>query len=76
MKKSPVPAPTENLELRETPQAAELELPVAPDFVSMPPQIELAVMLRRIAETMPWRRTRPGEAERRLAEKISAEFVL
>ena len=27
-------------------------------------------------QTMPWRRTRPGEQERRLAEKISAEFIL
>ncbi len=33
-------------------------------------------MLRRIEENMPWRNQRPGEAERRLAEKVDVEFVL
>jgi hypothetical protein len=33
-------------------------------------------MLQRIAETMPWRNQRPGEQERRLAQKIPVEFVL
>ena len=53
-----------------------LEFPVAPNFVSRPPRIELQAMLRRIEENMPWRNQRPGEAERRLAEKIPVEFVL
>lgn len=53
-----------------------LEFPVAPDFVSRPPRIEPRVMLQRIAETMPWRSQRPGEAERRLANKVAVEFVL
>jgi hypothetical protein len=53
-----------------------LEFPVAPNFMSRPPRIELQVMLRRIEENMPWRNQRPGEAERRLAEKIPVEFVL
>ena len=55
---------------------APLEFPVAPDFVSRPPRIDPQVMLQRIAETMPWRSQRPGEAERRLAEKVAVEFVL
>jgi len=76
MKKYPAPAPTKNFELNETALAADLELPVATDFVSLSPQIDPQVMLRRIEETMPWRSTRPGEQERRLAEKIFVEFVL
>ncbi|PYJ60821.1 MAG: hypothetical protein DME24_08245 [Verrucomicrobia bacterium] len=76
MKKYPAPAPTEKFELNEAAAAAELELPVATDFISRPPQIDPQVMLSRIEETMPWRSARPGEKERRLAEKISEEFVL
>jgi hypothetical protein len=53
-----------------------LEFPVAPDFVSRPPQINPQVMLRRIAENMAWHNRRPGAQERRLAEKIPVEFVL
>jgi hypothetical protein len=60
--------------LKETPDT--LEFPVAPDFVSHPPRIDPQVMLQRIAETMPWRNQRPGEQERRLAQKIPVEFVL
>ena len=56
--------------------ADTLEFPVVPDFVSRPPRIDPQVMLQRIAETMPWRSQRPGEAERRLAEKVAVEFVL
>lgn len=33
-------------------------------------------MLKRIAENMPLRKNRPGEAARRAAEKIPVEFVL
>ena len=53
-----------------------LEFPVAPDFISQPPQIDPEAMLRRIQENMPWRSSLPGEKERRLAEKIPVEFVL
>ena len=60
--------------LKETPDT--LEFPVAPDFFSHPPRIDPQVMLQRIAETMPWRNQRPGEQERRLAQKIPVEFVL
>jgi hypothetical protein len=62
--------------LRDARLSSALEFPVAPGFVSCPPQIELQTMLRRIEENMPWRNNRPGEAERRLAEKIPVEFVL
>ena len=71
MKKYPSHSPAAD-EARDTP----LEFPVAPDFVSHPPRIELQTMLKRIEENMPWRNSRPGEAERRLAEKIPVEFVL
>jgi hypothetical protein len=71
MKKYPDHLPTTD-ELRDAP----LEFPVAPDFISHPPKVELRTMLKRIEENMPWRNSRPGEAERRLAEKIPVEFVL
>jgi hypothetical protein len=62
--------------LRDAPISETLEFPVAPDFLSRPPRVELAAMLQRIEETMPWRSTRPGVKERRLAEKVPVEFVL
>ena len=76
MKKYPEPAPRTEWQLNEEAAAANLELPVDPDFVSLPPRIDPQLMLRRIEENMPWRSTRPGEKERRLAEKIPVEFVL
>jgi hypothetical protein len=75
MTKYPDHLPTADV-LRDAPSSAALEFPVAVDFISRPPKIELQVMLRRIEENMPWRNSRPGEAERRLAEKIPVEFVL
>jgi hypothetical protein len=73
MKKYPDHSPA-NDALNET--ADILEFPVAPDFISRPPKIDPQVMLRRIEENLPWRNSRPGERERRLAEKIPVEFVL
>jgi hypothetical protein len=72
MKKYPPLSPANDL-LNDRPA---LDLPVDPNFVSHPPQIDLQIMLRRIAENMPWRNSRPGEAERRAAEKVDVEFVL
>jgi hypothetical protein len=54
----------------------KLEFPVAPDFVSQSPRIDPQAMLERIAQSMPLRKLRPGEAERRAAEKVDVEFVL
>ena len=77
MKKYPEPPPPENLKLNDSRSGSpDLEFPIAPDFVSIPPRIELQAMLRRIEDNMPWRSTRPGEAERRLASKVNVEFVL
>jgi hypothetical protein len=73
MKKYPKSVPA-NDALKEA--ADILEFPVAPDFISRPPKIDPQVMLRRIEENLPWRSGRPGEKERRLAEKIPVEFVL
>lgn len=75
MKKSPGHSPAAPDELHDAPSGA-LEFPVAPDFISHPPRVELQAMLRRIEENMPGRNSRPGEAQRRLAEKIPVEFVL
>jgi hypothetical protein len=71
MKKYP-----DRLPATEALRDAPLELPVAPGFISRPPKVELQAMLKRMEETMPWRNNRPGETERRLAEKIPVEFVL
>ena len=57
-------------------QKEKLVFPVAPDFVPKPPRIDPQAMLRRIEENMLRRKQRPGEAERRAAEKIPVEFVL
>jgi hypothetical protein len=76
MKKYPGPAAGNSFHVNEAALAADLEFPVAPDFMSFPPQIDPQAMLARIEETMPWRSTRPGEKERRLAEKIAVEFIL
>jgi hypothetical protein len=73
MKKYPKHSPA-NDALKEMPD--KLEFPVAPNFISHPPQVDPQVMLRRIEKNMPWRNSRPGEKERRLAEKIPVEFVL
>jgi hypothetical protein len=73
MTKYPDHSPS-NDALKETPAA--LEFPVAPNFVSHPPRIDPQAMLQRIAETMAWRSHRPGEQERRLAQKVPVEFVL
>ena len=77
MKKSSGPVPATKTDPQEqTADPAELEFPVAPDFVSRPPRLDPQLMLKRCAETMPWRSSRPGERARRLAEKIPVEFVL
>ena len=77
MKKSFEPAPiTEPLPGDKASGLEDLEFPIAPDFISRPPRLDPQVMLRRIEENMPWRSTRPGEKERRLAERITVEFVL
>ncbi len=76
MEKYPAPAPTDDFRLNEAALAADLDFPVVPDFVSLPHRIDPQVMLGRIAETMPWRSTRPGEQERRARAKVPVEFVL
>lgn len=75
MKKSSEPVPADKSGL-ESWALHDLEFPVNPDFDSRPPRIDPQLMLKRCAETMPWRNSRPGERERRLAEKIPVEFVL
>lgn len=75
MKKYPAPAPSNSEELKEAARA-NLEFPVAPDFLSRPPCVDPQAMLRRIKETMPWRSTRPGERERRTEQVVTKEFVL
>lgn len=67
--------PADESNLSEAAGTGEPEFPVVPDFVSLPPRVELQAMLRRIEENMPWRSTRLGERERRFKSKVSVEFV-
>jgi hypothetical protein len=76
MKKYPKHAANEHYELNEALDAPRLEFPMAPDFLSRPPQVDPQAMLRRIEENFAWRNSRPGAEERRLAAKIDVEFVL
>ena len=77
MKKSSVRAPRAESEISgQSGNLPDLEFPIDPDFLSRPPHLDPQVMLRRCTKTMAWRNSRPGTKERRLAEKISAEFVL
>ena len=77
MKKYPEPPLEDDARLKDAAGGSgELEFPVDPDFLSQPPRIDPQVMLRRIEENMPWRSTRLGEPERRLARKVAQEFVL
>jgi len=63
-------------ELKEPGESLELDLPIDPGFLSVPPRLDPQAMLQRIAETLAWRSTRPGETERRAGEKIDVEFIL
>ncbi|MCX7723404.1 MAG: hypothetical protein N2379_10180, partial [Verrucomicrobiae bacterium] len=76
MEKSAGQSTPEHSELKDQAMAVELELPVDPEFASLPAKVDLKAMLRRIEENMPWRSSRPGERERRLASKVDVEFVL
>jgi hypothetical protein len=76
MKKSSAPAQGLSAPQRKPDASVELEFPVAPEFISRPPRLDPQVMLKRCAETMPWRSSRPEERARRRAEAIPVEFVL
>ena len=75
MSKYPASHPEDPSGLKDA-QPVDLEFPTDPEFLSLPPRLAPDVMFQRIAETMPWRSTRPGESERRLAMVVDVEFVL
>jgi hypothetical protein len=54
----------------------ELDLPEAPDFVSIRPRATLAMVLQWNEELLPLINSRPGERERRLREKVTVPFEL
>jgi hypothetical protein len=55
------PAQTTESQAEPRRQPADLELPVSPDFTSRPPRIDPQAMLKRCAETMAWRNSRPAK---------------
>jgi hypothetical protein len=76
MNEHPTSSPQNAPELCKARGTEDLDLPIDRDFLSLPPRVDLQVMLRRIAENMPFRSTRPGEQERRAEMKVDVEFVL
>ncbi len=76
MKNSSTPAPIVESGATDALPALDFDLPIDREFVSRPPFIDPQAMVRRCEEMMPYRNARPGEADRRLDEKIDVEFVL
>ena len=56
-------------------QPPELEFPIAPGFVSKPPHLDPAAMLRRCEEMLRFRDFE-RDAKGRLADRIDVEFVM
>jgi hypothetical protein len=54
----------------------DLELPVAPDFVSLPPRRSLEEVLPWMEELRRWFPQSIPSDEQRLAHKVDVEFVL
>ena len=76
MNRKPHQPKRKDLALKGARPPCDLEFPIDPDFLSLSPRLDPQLMLQRIAESMPWRNSRPGEAERRLAMKVDVEFIL
>ena len=57
-------------------RGVDIDLPEAPDFVSLPPRIGLAAAVQLNEALLPLVNSRPGEMERRRAEKVTAPFEL
>ena len=55
---------------------AALELPVAPDFVSLPPRVDLECVLEISASYLPRMLNQPGFWERRGQDRCAVEFDL
>jgi hypothetical protein len=76
MKNSLPPAVETAVSTAEKLKGSDIELPEAPDFVSMPPRVSLADAMVMMEELLPTIMARPGELERRLREKITVPFEL
>lgn len=76
MSKYPASPQGENAELREKTSTDGLEFPIDRGFLSLPPRVDPQGMLKRCAESLRWRNSRPGETERRLALMVDVPFVL
>lgn len=58
------------------PQPPEMEFPVAPEFLSRPPRVDLIKMFQRCEGMLRWKTCQPDFEQRRLAQKCAAEFIL
>jgi hypothetical protein len=63
-------------ESSDTKCLADFELPVDPDFRSLPPLVSMEVMIQRNAELRKMFPKGIPTEEERLASKVSEEFVL
>jgi hypothetical protein len=57
-------------------KGTDIDLPEAPDFISLPPRISLADALQLNEALLPLVNSRPGELERRRREKVMVPFEL
>lgn len=55
---------------------SELELPVAPNFVSKPPRLTFEHSVALCEEGLEWKKRQPDFEQKRLAQKCSVEFTM
>ncbi len=57
-------------------RGADIDLPEAPDFVSLPRKVSLATAVALNEPLLPLVNSRPGELARRRRDKVTAPFEL
>jgi hypothetical protein len=70
------PAAETALDTAQKLKGVDIELPEAPDFVSVPPRVPLAAAIRMNEELLPRIAAHPGELERRARERVTVPFEL
>jgi hypothetical protein len=76
MKNSSVPAAENSSGTADKLRGVDIELPDAPDFVSLPRKLSLAAALPLNEALLPLVNSRPGELDRRWRDKVTAPFEL
>ncbi len=76
MRDSSAPAAEGATRTAEKLRGKDIELPDAPDFVSLRPKVSLATAVALNEGLLPTVNTRPSELERRRRERVTAPFEL